>query len=191
MDERKLAQALARFEGFRKNIPPAIRENVVDDYHRIVDAIAEATGEDLSVFKIQPDELKPKLLSVRPGSFSGRPGSAHYSTDKYCDDSRFQSQVDSLAEYLERIGHRRDLPQPLQKSRPSAAPTYNIGSMIGSAIQHGTRDSRIAVNYDAKSSEFRELVQQIKAAIPQLCARYEVSSKARLVARLPAVFCPR
>jgi hypothetical protein len=57
MDERKLAQALALFEGFRKNIPPAVRENVVEDYHRIVDALAEATGEDLSAFKIQPHEL--------------------------------------------------------------------------------------------------------------------------------------
>jgi hypothetical protein len=48
---------------------------------------------------------------------------------------------------------------PCKKPPPRGAPTYNIGSMIGSAIQHETRDSRIAVNYDAKSSEFRELVQ--------------------------------
>jgi hypothetical protein len=40
--------------------------------------------------------------------------------------------------------------------------------MIGSAIQHGTRNSEVTVSYDAKSSEFRDLVGQIKGAIPKL-----------------------
>jgi len=43
MNERSLAQALARFEGFRRNIPPSIRENVVTEYHGIVDDLATAT----------------------------------------------------------------------------------------------------------------------------------------------------
>jgi len=39
--------------------------------------------------------------------------------------------------------------------------------MIGSAIQHGTRGSQITVNYDAKSPEFRDLIERIKTAIPK------------------------
>lgn len=107
MDERSLTQDLARFNGFRKNIPPAIRENVVNEYHSIVDALATATGEDLTPFKIRPDELKHKVVGARRGPFSGGRGSVTYSSDRYCDDSRFQAQVDSLAEYLESAGHRR------------------------------------------------------------------------------------
>src|SRR5436190_1612881 len=107
MDERTLAQTLARFEGFKKNIPPSIRESVVNEYHSIVDALATATGKDLTPFKIRPDELKHKVVAVRPAPYGGGRGSATYSSDKYCDDFRFQAQVDSLAEYLESAGHRR------------------------------------------------------------------------------------
>jgi hypothetical protein len=110
MDERKLSQALSLLDGFRKNVPPFIREDVVDRYHSIVDSLAEATGEDLSAFKIPPQDVKPKVVATRRRSFSGRPGSARYSTDRYCDDSRFQSQLDSLATYLESTGHRERKP---------------------------------------------------------------------------------
>jgi hypothetical protein len=110
MDERNLLKALARFDGFRKNIPPSIREGVVNDYHSIVDAIASAAGDDLAAFKIPPDELKHKVIGARRGSYRGGAGSVAYSSDKYCDDSRFQSQIDSLAEYLESVGLRRRNP---------------------------------------------------------------------------------
>jgi hypothetical protein len=171
MNEPTLAQALARFEGFKKNIPPSIREGVVNEYHSILDALATALGDDLSLFKIRPDELKHKVVSVRPGPYGGGRGSATYSADRYCDDSRFQGQIDSLAHYLESVGHRGGSAVQSEKfsARPiTSAPTYNIGSMIGSAIQHGTRNSEVNVSYDAKSSEFRDLVVQIRGAIPKL-----------------------
>jgi len=97
MNERSLAQALARFEGFRKNIPPSIRGNVVTEYHGIVDDLATAAGEDLTAFKIRPDEVKHKVIGARRGPYGGGPGSVTYSSDKYCDDDRFQAQVDALA----------------------------------------------------------------------------------------------
>jgi hypothetical protein len=180
MDERTLTLALARFDGFKKNIPPSIREAVVNDYHSIVDALAAATGEDLALFKIRPDELKHKVVGVRPAGYGGGRGSTTYSSDKYCDSSRFQGQIDSLAEYLESAGHRRGSPVHSGKlsARPTtSAPTYNIGSMIGSAIQHGTRDSHVTVNYDAKSAEFRDLIGQIKTAIPKLGLEQEKANQ--------------
>ena len=167
MNGRSLAQALARFEGFRKNIPSFIRESVVTEYHSIVDDLASATGEDLTAFKIRPDEVKHNVISVRRGPYGGGPGSRTYSSDKYCDDDRFQAQVDALSEYLESAGHRRS--RPAHSTSPSpAAPTFNIGHMVGSAIQHGTRGSQITVNYDAKCPEFKQLIETIKAAVPKL-----------------------
>jgi len=166
MSDRPLAQALARFEGFRKNIPSHIRENVVTEYNAIVDDLASATSEDLAAFKIRADEVKHKAIGGRRRSYRGGAGSTNYTADKYCDDDRFKAQVDALAEYLESAGHRRNGGQT-PAARPSPA-TYNIGTMYGSAIQHATRDSQITVNYNAKSPEFRQLVEKIKAAVPKL-----------------------
>lgn len=170
MDERLMAQAIARFEGFRKNIPSRIRESVVNDYHSIVDALTVATGEDFAPFRIRTEEIKHEVVGVRPAPYGGGRGSVTYSSDRYCDDSLFQGRIDSLAEYLESAGHRRTFASHLQRdsARAIGAPTYNIGNMIGSAIQHGTKDSQIAVSYDAKSADFRGLVRQIKAAVPKL-----------------------
>jgi len=78
MSERSLAQALALFEGFRKNIPSFIRENVVTEYHAIVDDLATATGEDLTTFKIRPDEVKHKVTGSRRGPYGGGRGSVTY-----------------------------------------------------------------------------------------------------------------
>ena len=152
MDERSLTQALARFEGFRKNIPPAIKENVVNEYHSIVDALATATDEDLTPFKIRPDELKHKIVAVRPASYRGGRGSASYSSDKYCDDSRFQAQVDSLAEYLESAGHRRRSRDKPPKIVPLTIPIS---------------DSFVSSN-DAEDRKFAELaVKEARKSIPE------------------------
>jgi hypothetical protein len=76
MDQKALDQALALFEGFRRNLPPTISENCVMEYHRIVDAIGLATGEtQLHVFKIGDHELEHKVIGRRGMSYSGRPGS--------------------------------------------------------------------------------------------------------------------
>jgi len=102
-----------------------------------------------------------KVISARRGPYGGGPGSVTYSSDKYCDDDRFQAQVDALSEYLESAGYTHS-------GRPTSAPTYNIGSMIGSAIQHGTRSLQITVNYNPKSPELKQLIETIKAAVPKL-----------------------
>jgi hypothetical protein len=137
MSERSLPQALARFEGFKKNIPSFLRENLVTEYHSIVDDLAAATGEDLAAFEIGADEVKHKVIGSRRGPYGGGRGSVTYSSDKYCDDDRFQAQVDALAEYLESAGHRRNA--TVQSSRPSPAPTYDIGRRPGLQISRQLR----------------------------------------------------
>ena len=58
---------MSRFNGYYANIPPFLKTEHVKDYHSHVAAFEEASGEDLSHFKIPPDRLKPKVISVRPG----------------------------------------------------------------------------------------------------------------------------
>src|ERR1700674_4102875 len=106
MDERRLAAALARFEGFQKNKPIWIKEDIVDEYHAIVDAIAAETNENLDDFKIPSAEVKPKILGSRPAPYGGFNRQVMYSSDKYCDTGRFYRQVESLAEYLQSTGRR-------------------------------------------------------------------------------------
>ena len=151
MDERSLTQALARFDGFRKNIPPGIRENVVNEYHSIVDALATATGEDLTPFKIRPDELKHKVVAARRAPFSGGRGSVTYSSDRYCDDSRFQAQVDSLAEYLESAGHRRGSGGRNEPPKIVPLPIPVSDSFISSSDEEDRKFAQLAVEEARKS----------------------------------------
>lgn len=100
IDPQKWKLALARFNGYYANIPSFIKTEHVADYHAIVAALEEASAEDLSHFKIPSDKLKPKLVSVRPASYGGHPGSSQYSKDNYCDSTFFKGQIDGLKHYL-------------------------------------------------------------------------------------------
>lgn len=165
---QRLAQALARFEAFREHIPPSVDDACVKEYHQIVDDIALATGEgQLHVFKIGEDELQRKIMSVRRRSFSGRGGGAHSSDKRYVESARFQRQVGALGNYLQRQGYTTGSAAAVTPT-PGASPRINIGTMIGSAIQQGTESSQIKVNFNAKSPEFKALVQKIREAVPNL-----------------------
>lgn len=151
MDERSLTQALARFDGFRKNIPPAIRENVVNEYHGIVDALSAATTEDLTPFKISPEELKQKIVAVRRAPFRGGRRSATYSSDKYCDSFRFQAQVDALAEYLESAGYRHKSGGRNKPPKIVPLPISGPGSFVSSNNAEDRKFAELAVTEARKS----------------------------------------
>lgn len=170
MDQKALDQALARFEGFKSNLPVTISENCVNEYHGIVDAIGLATGEtQLHVFKIRDDELQRKVIGRRGMSFSGRPGRVKLSQDKRCDSNRFQAQIEALSHYLESQSYRTSN-RPAAPARPEQRPTHSvhIERMYGSAIQQGTTGSQITINFDVKSADFKSLIQDVKAKIPSL-----------------------
>src|SRR6266704_3420453 len=169
MDQKALDQALARFQGFRNNLPNTISENCVKEYNGIIDAIGLAAGEtQIHAFKIGDHELERKPIGGRRQSFSGRRGRLILSPDKRCDSLRFQQQIDGLTHYLESQGHRRgNRPAP---GRLESKTTHNVHveHMYGSAIQQGTKGSEIAIHFDVKSADFKSLIQDIKKKIPSV-----------------------
>jgi hypothetical protein len=87
----------AQFNALRKHIPRRVDAGLVSEYHIIVDQLEAATGDDLSPFRIHSTELAPIILSLQ----RGRPGSAQYSREKYCDDYFFKRYIEGLVAYLE------------------------------------------------------------------------------------------
>jgi hypothetical protein len=169
MDQRALDQALALFEGFKNNLPGYISEDCVKEYHRIVDAIGLASDEtQLQVFKIGDHELERKVIGAQRMGFNGRPGQVTYSKDRRCDDDRFQRQIDALSHYLESQGHRMSRRPAPPRVEQKSTHSVHVEHMYGSAIQQGTTGSPITINFDAKSADFKSLVQDIKAKIPSL-----------------------
>lgn len=100
LDHQKWKIAVARFTGYCANLPPFPKTEDVDDYHAIVAALEQASGQDLSNFKIPAEKLKPKIISVRPAPYRGGRGGATYSQDNYCDSNFFQSQIAALKHFL-------------------------------------------------------------------------------------------
>ena len=157
MDQAALNRALAQFEGFKSNLPPSIAEDCVQEYHGIVDALSAATGEVLDEFKIGDAELAKKVKSFVPTGYSGRPGNVKYSDQRYCNTDRFKRQITGLSHYLERQGYR--IAPATQARAQRAGQGIYVENMIGSAIQQGASHSPITIHFDAKSADFRALIQ--------------------------------
>jgi hypothetical protein len=164
VDQQALNRALAQFEGFKSSLPPSISEDVVREYHAIVDALSAASGETLNAFKISDAELEYKVISSRHRSFSGRPGRVIRSNEKSCDSARFQRQTEGLSRYLESQGYRKAAPARSARATHSV----HVEHMHGSSIQQGTSSSPVTINFDAKNADFSTLIQDIKAKIPSL-----------------------
>jgi len=76
----------------------------VSDFHKIVDALEEAFGADLSVFRIPDAQMKPLVVAARPASRSGRlPGYVQRSKEKYCDEQFALRQIDGIVVYFENL----------------------------------------------------------------------------------------
>jgi hypothetical protein len=99
-DKKQFEVSRAQLDALRKNIPSFIDEHRIAEYHAMVDALQNSSGEDLAAFRIPSGEVKPKLQSVVRGSYR-RPGHATYSEKKYCDDGYFKRQVEGLWQYLQ------------------------------------------------------------------------------------------
>jgi hypothetical protein len=169
MDQKALDQALALFEGFKNNLPGHISEDCVKEYHAIVEAIGLATGEmGLEIFKIGDHELERKVIGSQRISFNGRPGHVTYSKERRCDDDRFQRQIEALSHYLESQSYRMSNKPGRPRVERKSTHNVHVENMYGSAIQQGTTGSQITVNFDAKSADFKSLVQDIKSKIPSL-----------------------
>jgi hypothetical protein len=102
-DNRKRHLAWAEFDAFAQNLPTSIQEKHVVEYHGILDRIHEATGEDISPFRIPDEELKREITSIQRRGLSGRPGSVSYSKVRYCDHDLIVRKIDALRNYFKRI----------------------------------------------------------------------------------------
>jgi hypothetical protein len=103
-DAQKWSLALARFNAFRSHPPNRLDEGAVAQFHEIVTALEEASGEDLSSFRIPDSEMKQRVISVSPlRARPGRPpsGGRRMSQERYCDDQYMQRQIEGIASYLQ------------------------------------------------------------------------------------------
>jgi len=103
-DYRKWHLAWAKLDAFSNNLPPAIIENHVAEFHTILDLLHEACGEDVAPFRIPEDQVKPRVTSVVMGNdITGRPGYTNYSREKYCDHNLLVRRINEVRSYFERI----------------------------------------------------------------------------------------
>jgi len=173
LDPQKWKIALARFTGYHANVPSFIKTDDVDDYHAIVGALEEASGEDLSNFKIPSEKLKQRVVGIRPASYRGGRGNVQYSPDKYCDSTFFQGQIDALKHYLPSIqttvrpktqydglldwqldelmvNRRIKPPKPIDSSHPKHPDReYIIAALIKSDAAQAAQPSTVLNIYDS------------------------------------------
>jgi hypothetical protein len=99
-DSTKWNLGVAKLSGFRAHVRPPYREEEVGDFHGIVTLLEEATGADLSHFKIPAEKMQREVIGAQRGSYSGRPGRVFYGSKKSVDSGFFRAQLDGLASYL-------------------------------------------------------------------------------------------
>jgi hypothetical protein len=115
-DDRKWHLAWAQLDAFSKNLPTYVEEKHVVEFHSLLNLLHEATGEDVSPFRIPDNEVKPKPTGALRPSYSGRsPGAIAYSTKKYCDRDLMLRKIDAVYGYFKRL----DQPPP-----PPEKPKY-------------------------------------------------------------------
>lgn len=104
-EEKQFSMAWARFNALRSNIPNWIKKDQVNDYHSILDALEQASGEDLGVFRIPHHQLKPRITGAILATRRS-PGRTYYSDEDYCDDTFFVRQIDGVANYFKSLETR-------------------------------------------------------------------------------------
>jgi phage terminase small subunit len=101
-DNRRWLIAWSRFEAFRKNPPNWWDEGAVSEFHDIVDSLEEASGEDLSSFRVPESELKHEIV-VRLRATGRRPGRKIMSKKRYVDEQFMHRQIEGIASYFQNL----------------------------------------------------------------------------------------
>ncbi|MGO9340780.1 MAG: hypothetical protein ACLPH3_03670 [Terracidiphilus sp.] len=146
LDEKKWNLAHVRLEAMRKSIPTYVDTDVIAEYHGIVTALEQSSGEDLSDFRIPGSKITPRVTSIQIGT-RHRPGRTHYSNESYCRGEYFERQLEGLAAYLPHV-HSPNTPHAPQdydsmtdQQLENLASTYHIG---GYGDAHGI-DRRVII----------------------------------------------
>jgi hypothetical protein len=101
-NDRKWHLAWAELQAFKKNLPASITESHVTEFHRCLDLLHEATGEDVSPFRIPDENLKPHVARLRPASLR-HPLAVTPSKEKYCDRNVMVRKLDAVCTYFKNI----------------------------------------------------------------------------------------
>lgn len=132
IDEKKWNLARVRLEAMRKSIPRSIDTDMVAEYHGIISALGQASGEDLSDFRIHDLKVTRRVTSIQIGSRHG-PGRVDHSPKGYCPRDYFKRQLEGLAAYLPHIhspntpAAPRDYDSMSDEVLENLASKYNIG----------------------------------------------------------------
>jgi hypothetical protein len=102
-DARKWSLAVARFNAFRDDPPRWLDDDAVAQFHETVTALEQASGDDLSLFRIPDNQMRRQVISSRPRrARPGRPpsGGKRMSEKRYCDDKFMRRQIEGIVSYF-------------------------------------------------------------------------------------------
>ena len=99
-DAKKWNLGISKLSAFMTFTHEPFDEDKVGDFHAIITTLEEASGEDLSHFKVSPDRLRPNQTTEMTSDFSTGPPRTFYSDKKYCEPGYFRSQIDGLGKYV-------------------------------------------------------------------------------------------
>lgn len=102
----ELQQALAHLHSFSENLPnnTDIKEQFVTEYHNILTRIEKESEQDLTTFRVSPNEVRyhetrhPASRRIGRDPFS--PAHVTYSQHRYCDRAVFLTRLHGLIKYL-------------------------------------------------------------------------------------------
>ena len=90
--------AVVRFAGFASNLSLSPDEDDVSEYHDIIKLFEDAHGQDLSRFRIAPDQVKPDADSATMASRSS--WQTRYPKKNLVEFTYFRGQIRALMDYL-------------------------------------------------------------------------------------------
>ncbi len=101
LNQQQWNVAFSQLDALRKNMPASVTQGRVEEYHTIVFALQNASGDvNLLSFRVPDSEVKPIVSSARRGT-RRMPGHATYSKERYCDAQFFKRKVDGLWQYIQ------------------------------------------------------------------------------------------
>jgi hypothetical protein len=99
-DQKKWNIAIGRLAAFVSNLPHSPDEGQISHYHDIIKLLQEGCGQDLSQFRIAPDQVK--TASATTASSGGRWQTRH-PKKIFVEFAYLRGQVQGLIDYLKII----------------------------------------------------------------------------------------
>lgn len=107
-DQSKWNVTIGRFAGFVSNLPAHPNQNHISQYHHILKSLEDASGQNLSQFRIAPDQVKPAVASAVTALREGHSHPRH-SGKSLVEFASFKAQVRGLMDFLDHQRKREEL----------------------------------------------------------------------------------